>query len=1059
MSDDALDPASALPPDVLAAATTALAGEAAERQAAFEAVCRAHPGHAEALQRLHDDLLAMERLLGGDGEPGAVLPQQIGPYRVLRRLGGGAFGEVYRCEQDEPVRREVAVKVLRAGAGDRTTLLRFAAERQLIASLQHPAIAQVFDAGTLADGRPFFVMDAIDGQPIDCYCDEHALTVDARLELFSELCRGVQHAHERGIVHRDLKPANVLVVEIDGRPRPKIIDFGIAKALHGSRVQRSFDTEAGRVIGTPGYMSPEQQRGSSDDVDARADVFGLGVMLYELLCGQLPWAVGAADTATDARRPSTRVGATEASAAAIAHRRSTEPRRLASRLRGELDWIVLMCLQRDPVLRYQTANQLIDDLERHRRSEPVLARPPATSYRLKKFVQRHRIAATALAVVAAATILVLFLAQEYRRSFVVEIDAATARADAGYAAAAGAVAALVERANDPAVRDAPQGDAVRAAMLGDALAFYERFLRDRPGEPALLAERCRALLGMTQVCWLLGDSSRATDFALQAIQDGEAAYAADRANVERRGMLGEARCRHGLARALAGDHGGASTSLQEAVAHLAAAAAAWPARFARLHVIALRNAATSLPPQASGDRIAALRTALAAADSLRKVAPPVADAETEFVVTCCELASELRIAHLHTEAAAVLQPAAAALPEVTSDRHHVAWRVSWLRASVAFDAGERPLGIEHLESALATADAWEREWPDRLPPKATKCRTLRGLGFMRNYVGDFARSEEDFRAAITIGEALLGRSPGDASRARELIVVLEEYVMTLFDRGRRGVLAEAVRCIDRAVALDAEFAAAGMPGEGRWRRLGLQAGIADALTAGGGDRHWPGVEAQMPAAPGSLDADKDGVLAIYAGLARWHLDHDRAVAAAKALALAEAWIAQDPKYHGKRTVEVGWLTARLAATRGDHATAAAAADRVLAARSSWYGRRRAADCLHLAWRIASSDPAAAGVAEAYRGKALEWYRRVRGALAADVEKDPGDPWFVLPWAVAGVRAAELSAATDVAAATELLAATLPRFDAVRADTPADQWDEAAYGEGKVLQAKLAAAGR
>jgi serine/threonine protein kinase len=279
-----------LPTAVLDAAMSRLVGVlGTERGATLAELVAAHPHHRDGLQSLCAALAAAESVLAraftpdGDG----ALPL-IDGYEVLGRLGEGAFGIVYLCEQRQPIRRRVAVKVLRPGAGDRGTLARFDAERHFLARLHHPAIAQIFDAGLLADGRPWFVMEHVPGVPLTQYCDRAQLPVEARLVLFARLCQGVQHAHEQGIVHRDLKPANVLVVEVDGEPQPKIIDFGIARALELPDPGTPRRTETGRVVGTPGYMSPEQAAGSLAEIDARSDLFSLGVVLYELLTGEMP---------------------------------------------------------------------------------------------------------------------------------------------------------------------------------------------------------------------------------------------------------------------------------------------------------------------------------------------------------------------------------------------------------------------------------------------------------------------------------------------------------------------------------------------------------------------------------------------------------------------------------------------------------------------------------------------------------------------------------------------------------------------------------------------------
>ncbi len=359
----------------------------AEGEAAVDALCGRHPTQAAALRQA----LATLTAYGLVGPGPTADPQQIGGYRVLRRLGDGAFGVVYLCAQVEPIRREVAIKVLRPGAGDRTTLLRFDAERQLLAMLSHPSVAQVFDAGALPDGRPYFVMEYVDGQPITTYCDAHRLDIEARLALFLELCDGVHAAHQRGIIHRDLKPSNVLVGDQHGRPVPKIIDFGLAKALHTRPAEAPLLTEAGGVVGTPGFMSPEQASGDHQDVDIRTDVFALGVILYLLLTGEMPWRRSDKDATATPPRPSARVASEIDTPKTTAALRSTETRQLVSRLRGDLDWIVLRALDPDRDRRYASVLELAADLRRHRRHEPVLAGPPSLAYQIRKFVRRHRV--------------------------------------------------------------------------------------------------------------------------------------------------------------------------------------------------------------------------------------------------------------------------------------------------------------------------------------------------------------------------------------------------------------------------------------------------------------------------------------------------------------------------------------------------------------------------------------------------------------------------------------------------------------------------------------------
>ena len=327
--------------------------------------------------------------------------ESVGPYRLIRRVGAGGMGEVWLAEQTRPVKRHVAIKVIRAGMDTARVVARFDAERQALAVMSHPAIAQVFDAGATPEGRPYFAMEYVQGEAITSYCDRHRLSTRQRIDLFTQVCEGVHHAHQKGIIHRDLKPSNILVTVRDDLPVPKIIDFGLAKATTHLLTDHTLVTELGTLIGTPEYMSPEQADLTSLDVDTRTDVYSLGVILYELLTGELPFDAKAlrergldelrrAIRETDPPRPSTRVS-THSDAARIVESRGVDPTDLARQLRGDLDWITLRALERDRTRRYGSVSDLAADLQRHLQNVPVLASPPGTMYRASKFVRRHRV--------------------------------------------------------------------------------------------------------------------------------------------------------------------------------------------------------------------------------------------------------------------------------------------------------------------------------------------------------------------------------------------------------------------------------------------------------------------------------------------------------------------------------------------------------------------------------------------------------------------------------------------------------------------------------------------
>jgi serine/threonine protein kinase len=346
---------------------------------------------------------------GGREGPGAV----IGPYRLLEQLGEGGCGVVFLAEQTQPVRRRVALKVVKPGMDTREVLARFEAERQALALMDHPNIAHVFDGGQTPTGRPYFVMELVRGVPITDFCDQQRLQIRERLALFVSVCQAVQHAHQKGIIHRDLKPANVLVARHDGTPVVKVIDFGVAKAIGLRLTDRSLTLDE-QLIGTPLYMSPEQARLSGLDVDTRADVYALGVLLYELLTGTTPLdreglqTLGLHEILRSIReeqpdRPSTRVGALGEAAVHVSANRRSDPKRLGRTLRGEPDWIVMRALEKDPDRRYESASAFAADVQRYLRDEPVVACPPSAGYRLRKFLRRN------LGVVLAASVMVLLL--------------------------------------------------------------------------------------------------------------------------------------------------------------------------------------------------------------------------------------------------------------------------------------------------------------------------------------------------------------------------------------------------------------------------------------------------------------------------------------------------------------------------------------------------------------------------------------------------------------------------------------------------------------------------
>jgi serine/threonine protein kinase len=387
-----------------------ICGDNAELQKRVDELLAAHFAAGEFLEQPAATILCRngEDIQAG---PGTL----IGPYKLLQQIGEGGMGIVFMAEQTEPIQRTVALKIIKPGMDTRQVIARFEAERQALAMMDHPSIAKVLDAGTTANGRPYFVMELVKGVPITKYCDDHKLTVRQRLELVKPVCEAVQHAHQKGIIHRDLKPTNVLVAEYDTHAIPKVIDFGVAKATAQKLTERTMFTEFGQVIGTVEYMSPEQAKFNQLDIDTRSDIYSLGVLLYELLTGTTPFERQRLREAAfdevlriireeEPPKPSTRLTSSEFSPS-IAANRHTEPARLSREVKGELDWIVMKCLDKDRNRRYETADALDRDIRNYLADEPVQACPSSPAYRFRKFARRNRAGLLAAGAVAGALVI------------------------------------------------------------------------------------------------------------------------------------------------------------------------------------------------------------------------------------------------------------------------------------------------------------------------------------------------------------------------------------------------------------------------------------------------------------------------------------------------------------------------------------------------------------------------------------------------------------------------------------------------------------------------------
>jgi serine/threonine protein kinase/tetratricopeptide (TPR) repeat protein len=661
---------------------------------------------------------------------------RVGNYRLLEKIGEGGMGEVYAAEQEKPVRRRVALKLIKLGMDTREVVARFESERQALALMDHPNIARVYDAGATDQGRPYFVMEHVQGIPLIQYCDDQELSIQDRLQLFIQLCEGVQHAHQKGIIHRDLKPSNILVAVQDGKPVPKIIDFGVAKATAQRLTERTLYTSVGQFIGTPEYMSPEQAELTGLDIDTRSDVYSLGVVLYELLTGELPYdrkellGGGVEEFRRRIResvpaRPSTRVSTSAKTSTQAARRRGTEMATLVRRLRGDLDWITLKALEKDRTRRYASASELAHDIRRHLRHEPVLASPPSTAYRLAKFVRRHRGVVTAtsvafLAVVAGLVTTSVSLLTTVRAERKATQEAATAKEVTDF------MVSLFE-VSDPYQL---QGDSVTAReILGRGAAKVRRELNQQPEVQARLMDT------MGTVYTNLGLFEEAVQLFESALEIREKTLGPDHLDVAMSlnslgqiltvgGDYARARQLHERAlriqeRELSPDHPDVATSLT------GVAEAAWRegdyGRAQKLfrRVLKIREAA-----QGPED----LQVALAL-NSLANVLWTIGDYEEARSLYERDLAiSEKKLGREHPDVAVTLNNL----------------------ANLLSDAGDSAAAIPLHERALAI---YEKVFGPEHPHVAT---SLTNLGLELSNAGDHARAEPMYERALAIREKAFG---------------------------------------------------------------------------------------------------------------------------------------------------------------------------------------------------------------------------------------------------------------------------------------------------------------
>jgi serine/threonine protein kinase/tetratricopeptide (TPR) repeat protein len=753
-----------------------------------------------------------------DEGPGSV----IGPYKLLQQIGEGGFGVVFMAEQTQPVQRKVALKIIKPGMDTRQVIARFEAERQALAMMDHPNIAKVFDAGTTGDverrqvsgvrhgqatssltpdpcsltpfpGRPYFVMELVKGVPITTYCDEKRLSLKQRLELFIPVCQAVQHAHQKGIIHRDLKPTNVLVAEYDNHAVPKVIDFGVAKATGPKLTERTMFTEFGQVIGTVEYMSPEQAKLNQLDVDTRSDIYSLGVLLYELLTGATPLERGRLQGAAfdemlriireeEPLCPSTRLSTLAKGAlSTVAERRSVDPRELGQRMRGELDWIVMKCLEKDRDRRYEAANSLALDIQHYLHDEPVLACPPSARYRLSKFARRNRVALMTATLVAAALIvgtvasaLLAVRALDAERS----ADDARAKAEASFQKARQAVDDMYTQVAERWLSQQPQMEPLQREFLTKALQFYAESAQRTGADPAVRFETARAHRRMAEIQHRLGQPVEAESAFRQAIdrlQDladeipTEAKYRTELAGaLHQRGVLlgdtgqysdEEAAHRRALA-------------IEQELATKFPAFAEYRSKLGRAHWF-VGQVLSHLHRRDEAET--EFRSALAIQSKLAAEFPSVPDHRHHLAQTHLRLAQALsykdRVEEHEQalrEAAKLLETLAAEFPTLPAYRNELANVYYWTMRKLPAQQAE-----VYLRRALALQEKLAAEYPSVTDYRYDLSRSQKNLGDLLAQSDRTEEAEEFYRRALAIAEKLVADAPTvHYYRARQALVKL-----------------------------------------------------------------------------------------------------------------------------------------------------------------------------------------------------------------------------------------------------------------------------------------------
>jgi serine/threonine protein kinase len=689
--------------------------------------------------------------------PGAVL----GPYKLLEQIGEGGFGVVFVAEQQQPIRRKVALKVLKPGMDTRQVIARFEAERQALALMDHPNIAKVLDAGRTSRGRPYFVMELVRGLPITAYCDQSQLSPRERLELFVHVCQAVQHAHQKGIIHRDLKPSNMLVMMQDGEPLVKVIDFGIAKALGQQLTDKTLHTGFAQIIGTPLYMSPEQTALSNVDVDTRSDIYSLGVILYELLTGTTPFdrkRFQEADFEVMRRiireeepvKPSTRISMLGQAAASVSEQRKSDPKALSGLFRGELDWIVMKALEKDRNRRYETASGFAADVRRYLHDEPVLACPPSATYQFRKFARRHKRGFAAVGIVCGllATAVVVLLFANYHITQQRNLaQREHERAETNLTAARAAVDDYLTTVSESRLLKSslPGLQPLRKELLQTALHYYQGFVRENQDDPALRFELASATFRVGVITAEIESQDKGLTYLVEARNLFQGLADSQPANVDYQAGLGNCLLRIGFVLSGLGKGQDANASFQEGIAILEA-----------------------IVPQRADDNL--LRANLAFGHHYLSLGQVVMG-KYEEGGQHSRRAIELR------------QNLVERNPSEARYREDLALSLNNLSYAL-HQAGRTPEALQNSRKAEDTARALVREHPRDASMRGTLALIIRGQATMHRSLGNKDESFACFRESVEILDKVALENPVDINLRRMAAEGISTYGELLVDEDR-----------------------------------------------------------------------------------------------------------------------------------------------------------------------------------------------------------------------------------------------------------------------------------